>query len=99
MDNLLVRIYLIIEMIWRTGLAPWEFEFPFPDSLISTFLVTTPPGISTMQALSLAFYGALGGCGFLFQKLVDAKVYSNQKSLISTVFTNEWTMCGRGVEK
>ena len=24
-DNLLVRIHLIIEMIWRTGLAPWEF--------------------------------------------------------------------------
>ena len=27
-DNLLVRIHLIIEMIWWTGLAPWEFEFP-----------------------------------------------------------------------
>ena len=25
-------------MIWWTGLAPWEFEFPFPGSLISTFL-------------------------------------------------------------
>ena len=24
-------------MRW-TGLAPWEFEFPFPGSLISTFL-------------------------------------------------------------
>jgi len=23
-DNLLVRTHLIIEMIWRTGLAPWE---------------------------------------------------------------------------
>jgi len=37
-DNLLVRIHLIIEIIWWTGLAPWEFEFPFPGSLISTFL-------------------------------------------------------------
>ena len=37
-DNLLVRIHYIIEIIWRTGLAPWEFEFPFPGSLISTFL-------------------------------------------------------------
>jgi len=37
-DNLLVRIHFIIEMIWWTGLAPWEFEFPFPVSLISTFL-------------------------------------------------------------
>jgi len=33
-DNLLVRIHL---MRW-TGLAPWEFEFPFPGSLTSTFL-------------------------------------------------------------
>ena len=38
-DNLLVRIHLIIEMIWWTGLAPWAFEFPFPGSLTSTFLV------------------------------------------------------------
>ena len=38
-DNLLVRIHFIIEMIWWTGLAPWEFEFTFPGSLISTCLV------------------------------------------------------------
>ena len=38
-DNLLVRIHLIIEVIWRTGLAPWEFEFPVPGILISTFPV------------------------------------------------------------
>ena len=37
-DNLLVRIHFIIGMIWRTGLAPWECELPFPGSLISTFL-------------------------------------------------------------
>jgi len=37
-DNLLVRIQFIIEMVWWTGLAPWEFEFPFPGSLISTCL-------------------------------------------------------------
>ena len=41
-DNLLVRIHFIIKMIWRTGLAPWEFEFPFPGSLTSTFPVTLP---------------------------------------------------------
>jgi len=34
-DNLMVRIHLIILMIRWTGLAP----FPFPGSLISTFLV------------------------------------------------------------
>ena len=26
-------------MVWWTGLAPWEFEFPFPGSLTSTFLM------------------------------------------------------------
>ena len=33
--NLLVRIHFIIVMIRWTGLAPWEFEFPFPGSLTS----------------------------------------------------------------
>ena len=35
-DNLLVRIHCIIVMIKWTGLASWEFEFPFPGSLTST---------------------------------------------------------------
>ena len=25
-------------MIWWTGLAPWEFEFPFPGSLVPILL-------------------------------------------------------------
>ena len=37
--NLFVRIHFIIEMIWWIDLAPWEFESPFPGSLMSTFLV------------------------------------------------------------
>jgi len=37
-DNLLARIHFIIVMIRWTGRAPWEFEFPFPGSLTSTFL-------------------------------------------------------------
>ena len=37
-DNLLVRIHFIIEMIRWTGLAPWEFQFPFSGCLTSTFL-------------------------------------------------------------
>jgi hypothetical protein len=41
-DNLLVRIHFIIMMIRWTGLAPWEFEFPFPGSLTSTFLGQCP---------------------------------------------------------
>jgi len=36
-ENLLVRTHCIIGRIWWTGLAPWEFEFPFPGSRISTF--------------------------------------------------------------
>jgi hypothetical protein len=35
----MVRIHFIIEMIWWTCLASWESEFPFPGSLISTFLM------------------------------------------------------------
>ena len=42
-DNLLVRIHLIIVMIRWTGLAPWEFEFHFPGSLTSTFLESSTP--------------------------------------------------------
>ena len=34
-DKLLVRIYFIIVMIRWTGLAPWEFIFPFSSSLAS----------------------------------------------------------------
>ena len=37
-DNLLVRIHFIIEVTWWTGLAPWDSEFVFLGSLISTFL-------------------------------------------------------------
>ena len=41
-DNLLVRVHFIIVMTRLTGLAPWEFEFPFPGRLTSTFL---PPDL------------------------------------------------------
>jgi len=45
--NLLVRIHFIIVVIRWTGLAPWEFEFPFPGSLfylpISPTLFTASP--------------------------------------------------------
>ena len=34
-DNLLVRVH---RCFWCTSLAPWEFEFPFSGSIISTFL-------------------------------------------------------------
>jgi hypothetical protein len=32
-DDLLVQIHFVTEMIRWTGLAPWEFEFPFTGSL------------------------------------------------------------------
>ena len=38
--KVLVRIHFIIVMIGWSGLAPWKFEFPFPGSLTSTFLVS-----------------------------------------------------------
>ena len=50
-DNLLVRVHLIIVMIRWTGLAPWEFEFPFPGSLISTFLVRDITVLLSVQDL------------------------------------------------
>ena len=34
-DNLLVRMHFIIVMIRWTGLAPWEFEFPWPVRVAS----------------------------------------------------------------
>ena len=37
-EILKVRIHVIIVTIRWTGLAPWEFEFPFPGSFTSTFL-------------------------------------------------------------
>ena len=59
-DNLLVRLHFIIVMIRRTGLAPWEFECPFPDSLAYTFLLVSihvyrsPMLVSTALAMRLA---------------------------------------------
>ena len=32
-DNLLVRIHFIIEMIWWTGLAPWELRIGASSTL------------------------------------------------------------------
>jgi len=48
-DNLLVRFHSIIVMIRWTGLAPWDFEFPFPGSLTSTFLRSHLPYASALS--------------------------------------------------
>jgi len=52
-DNLLVRIHLIILMIRWTGLAPWEFGFTFPGSLTSTFPVRLPSDTPNPEPLTL----------------------------------------------
>ena len=63
-DNQLVRIQFIIVMIRWTGLAPWEFEFPFPGSLTSTFRYApvpestpdfSPPQQALLQASTALF--------------------------------------------
>jgi len=46
-DNLLVRIRFIVVMIMWTGLAPYEFEFPIPGSLTSTFLERNKASMSS----------------------------------------------------
>ena len=49
-DNLLLRIHFIIEMSWWTGLVPWEFEFPFPGSLLSPLLPSRSPKPNSRSA-------------------------------------------------
>ena len=58
-DNLLVRIHFIIVVIRWTGLAPWEFELPFPGSLTSTFLAppAEPPARRVGLKHPLNFFG------------------------------------------
>ena len=51
-DNLLVRIHGVIEMIWWTDLAPWEFEFPFLGSLVCTFLCIEPTCVGRSEVTS-----------------------------------------------
>ena len=46
-----VRIHIIIVMMRSTGLAPWEFELPFPGSLTSTFLGQAEQIKQTMENL------------------------------------------------
>ena len=60
-DNLLVRNHFIIAMIRWTGLAPWEFEFPLPGSLTSTFLQSTPYQHASNTVASSAVLAAKRG--------------------------------------
>ena len=65
LDNLVVRIHFIVEIIWWTGLALWEVEFPLSSSLVSTFLntLTTPrdtfrkPSLIRLKPSQISPYG------------------------------------------
>ena len=50
-DNLLVQIHYIIVVIRWAGLAPWEFEFPFPGSLTSTLLDVPGPDVEMASGM------------------------------------------------
>ena len=72
-DNLLVQIHFVFEMIWWTGLSPWEFDFLFLGSLISTLLVSPDPACvrttghlpgdlgRSQQRFSRSFRGCMSG--------------------------------------
>jgi len=68
MDILLVRIYSIIEMIWSTGLAPWEFEFLFLASLISTFLLNMASFEAPLAGVDESQRTGAGTQGYLAQR-------------------------------
>ena len=42
-DNLLVRLHFSIVIVRWTGLAPWNFEFPVPNSLTSSRSAASHP--------------------------------------------------------
>ena len=84
--NLLVRIHFIIVMIRWTGLAPWEFGFPVPGSLTSTFLerrgeptnyraLAAPERTSTLlSAYGIAYAGRRGPRPRIFVRALRATV-------------------------
>ena len=78
--NLLVRIHFIIVMIRWTGLAPWEVEFLFPDSLTSTFICAGKehPGHAAHQTLRL---------GRLIRSLLfDCRTKQDRQLLFAALF-------------
>ena len=58
LEILLVRIHFIIEMIWWTGLALLEFEFPLPGSLTCTFAMIWWTGLAPSE-FKFPFPGSL----------------------------------------
>jgi len=70
-EDLLVRIHFMIGMIRWTGLAPWDFECPFPGSLTSTFLYNPQPQALNQnktiaaEASSTSLNRSVPGSGFV----------------------------------
>ena len=60
----LVRIHFIIVVIRWAGLAPREFEFPFPGSLTSTFLDRGRCWATGARGRLMVFNGELDGRKF-----------------------------------
>jgi len=49
------------------GCQRWEFEFPFPVSLISTFLVPPPTGNQTLTPHPMLVFHTFGVLGLAFR--------------------------------
>jgi len=71
--ELLARIHFSIVMIRWTGLAPWEFEFPFPGSLISTFLLAARLALGHLPS-----HGTPSSLLLSSLELSDTQVYEPQ---------------------
>ena len=88
-DDLQVRIRFIVEMIWWTGLAPWEFESSFPGGLISTLQMAEYAKVSLEQLQQSCDYISELGFNILIgrapYKLLDTPVLTYRgSSLIRT---------------
>ena len=69
-------------MIRRTGLAPWEFVFPFAGSLTSTFLVVGGDGHGEVEDL-------LEG----FRLLLERALLTETKVESGDVSKQKWNLC------
>ena len=85
-DNRLVRIHFIIVMIRWTGLAPWEFESPFPGSLTSTCLVVLKRSMIPRQSDTTVIYESI----LLLVNLGKLREREMRFVQCSLVFTKGW---------